>query len=347
MIPLSSVKLPKFWDKGISCGFPAFDELLGNMAGVYGARRGSVMLLSAPPGTGKSRLSILVGNGMAKNNSDFNVGYYMIEQSIGAAAVIGKVTDITLEDNFLVESDRQWEKIKTAVLEYKLGMIILDSFPMIEFEPDEKGKPLDTKAKTDAIKQFAEENEIFVILINHTNRKGERGGRNELLHLVDISYTLRTVVGSEAYDNLKTVEFIAEKNRDGDTISRAFPFSGKWSLDYPMEIASSDGDSGSALDGGKVAEKKKERKNLILQTILDNGGVLTRETIDNNEFNIPGVATSGVLSLLREMVEENILKAKKAKTGKRGMQPIVSWEAINPMPVETEVEDEVEVVEES
>jgi KaiC/GvpD/RAD55 family RecA-like ATPase len=347
MISLSSVKLPKFWNQGFTCGFPAFDELLGNMAGVYGARPGSVLLLSAPPGTGKSRLSLTIGNQMVKNNPDFKAGYFTGEQSVAAAAIMGKTMEIEFDDNFLAARCREWEQIKKDILDNNLNMVILDSFPMISFELDANGKALDTKAKSDAIKNFAEENGVFVILINHANRRGERGGRNELLHLVDIAYTLRRVLDCEAYDNIAAVEFIPEKNRDGSLIGRAFPFNGKWSLDYPMELASSNGDSGNALDGGKITEKKNDRKNLILQMILDNGNILTREEIDNNQFNVPGIATSGVLSLLREMVEENILIAKKAKTGKRGMQPIVSWEAVNPMPVETEVEDEVEVVEES
>lgn len=338
MQALSNVKLPKHWDKGISCGFPAFDELMGNMAGVYGARPGSVMLLSAPPGTGKSRLTLTVGNLMVQNNEDFRVGYFPGEQSVSAAAVMGKTMEIDFNDNFLAVTETSWEAIKTNAIKYKLNVIIIDSFPMIEFEPSESGKPLDTKQKTNSIKTFAEDNGIFVILINHTNRKGERGGRNELLHLVDIAYTLRKVSGNEAYHNLNVVEFISEKNRDGSPISRAFPFNGKWDLSYPMELASSDGDSGgSNLD---LEERKTERKNTLIDMISERGG-LEREEIENNSFSFPGVAASGVFSMLRDLASENrVIVSYFPKKGK-GRRQIKGW-TVNDTLESVESEDSTE-----
>lgn len=335
MRPLSSVKLPKNWNKGISCGFSPFDELLGNMAGVYGARPGSVLLLSAPPGTGKSRLSLTVGNLMVQNNEDFRCGYFPGEQSVAAAAVMGKTMEIEFNENFLAATETSWEAIKAHTLKYKLNVIIIDSFPMIDFEPSESGKPLDTKQKSNAIKTFAEDNGIFVILINHTNRKGERGGRNELLHLVDIAYTLRKVSGNEAYGNLNVVEFISEKNRDGSPISRAFPFNGKWDLSYPMELASSDGDSGgSNLD---LEEKKNERKNLLIDMILEKGK-LEREEIENNSFVFPGVAASGVISMLRDLASEGRVNVTHVPKKGKGRPQIKGW-TVNDAPESDESED--------
>jgi KaiC/GvpD/RAD55 family RecA-like ATPase len=325
MQSLSSIDLPKFWDKGYTCGFPAFDELLGNMASVYGARPGSVLLLSAPPGTGKSRLSLTIGNAMVQENKNFKCGYFSAEQSVAAAAVMGKTMDLEFAEDFLATTQTSWNTIIKETIENKLNMIIIDSFPMIDFPIEEKGKLPDTKSKANTIKQFAETNGVFVLLINHANRQGQRSGRNELLHLVDIAYTLRKSSGNAAYDGMNVVEFIPEKNRDGSLVGRAFPFNGKWDLSCPLELASSDGDMGGTLNDGKVFEKKLARRNSILENIQNLGGTLYREQLDSDEFVIDGLAKSGLMAMLRDLVEEGMLKTKTQNTGSRGKRPIIEW----------------------
>jgi hypothetical protein len=340
MQSLANIKLPKYWDKGISCGYLAFDELLGNMGESYGARPGSVFLLSAPPGTGKSRLSLTVGNAMVQNNKDFRCGYFSAEQSVVAAAVMGKTMGLEFNENFLATSETDWNRIVSDTMDNNLNMIIVDSFPMIHFEPDENGKHLDTKSKANAIKAFAETNGIFVVLINHANRKGERGGRNELLHLVDIAFTLRKVTGNDAYGNLNVVEFHGEKNRDGAIISRAFPFNGSWALDYPMELASSDGDSGGQNANRSLEDRKEERRQNLIQQISEHGGFLSREELDDGTFTMDGIAASGIITMLRDLVEQKILKAHTKSSGKRGRATITKWELLqHPVPKTEEIDE--------
>lgn len=330
MKSLSSVTLPAGWNDAISTGFPAFDELLGNTGGVFGARRGRVILLSAQSGTGKSRLCLFMGKYMTENDSKLRYGHFTGEQSVTALAAMGKSMTIDFNENMLADSDSYWPSIETKVKENNLDVAIIDSFPMLSFPIDlDTGKQLDTKQKVGKIAKLAEEKNVCIILLNHTDKKGNRGGRNELLHLCDVSYTMRAVPDSKFYDGIKVVEFHPEKNREGTPVSRAFPFNGTWDFSSPFELPSSTGNEGGQANAGKVAERKEFQKKNLISNIVENGGILNREMLDSGEFTVSGMATSGIISMLREMVQNNELTVvRDANHTGRGQPTIVSWKLV-------------------
>lgn len=330
MQSLSSVTLPAGWNDAIGTGHPAFDELLGNCGGVFGARRGKVVLLSAQSGTGKTRLCLTLGKYFTENDPLIKYGHFTGEQSVVALAAIGKVMNIDFNCNMLADADNYWPSIEAKVKENNLDVVVIDSFPMLSFPINlETKKALDTKQKIGKIAKLAEEQNISVIILNHTDKKGNRAGRNELLHLCDVSYTLRVVPDGKAYDGIKVVEFHPDKNREGTPVARAFPFNGVWDLSSPFELPESTGNEGGQNNNGKVAERKEWQKANLIANITSNGGILNREMLDNGEFTVSGMATSGIIAMLRDMVQSGELIAIRDSnhTG-RGQPAIVSWKLV-------------------
>lgn len=330
MQSLSSITLPKNWNVAIPTGQPAFDELLGNCGNVYGARPGKLILLSAQSGTGKTRLCLTVGDKMIQNDSEIRVGHFTGEQSVMALAIMGKTMGIDFSENFLADSESYWPSIERKIIENNLKVVVIDSFPMLTFPVDsETKKPLDTKAKVGKLADFAATYDLSFILLNHTDKKGNRGGRNELLHLVDVAYTLKMVPDGKGYDGCKVVEFHCDKNREGVPVSRAFPFNGTWDLDCPFELAKSTGNETGEANAGKVAERKAFQRENLLNNINECGGIVRRDDVENGSFEVSGLAKSGILSMLRNLTEEGVLKAvREASNGSRGQPPISHWEMV-------------------
>jgi archaellum biogenesis ATPase FlaH len=327
MQSLSSVSLPNGWNDAISTGFEAFDELLGNTGGVYGARRGKVILLSAQSGTGKTRLCLTIGKGMTENNPNLIYGHFTGEQNNVALAAMGKSMGIEFNDRMMADDDCYWPSLERKIIEHKLDVIVIDSFPMLSFPMNLETKKIpDTKQKLKQINKFASDNNVNIILLNHTDKKGNRGGRNEILHLCDVSYTLRSVPGGEAYDNIKVVEFHPEKNREGTPVGRAFPFNGVWDLSSPFELPGNNGNEAGQTNNGKVAQRKEWQKANLISNIIELGSTLDREYIDNDEFSVSGMVKSGIISMLRELTQKGELIAIRDENHSgRGQPPIIGW----------------------
>ena len=327
---LSNVSLPKNWNKAIATGFDAFDELLGNCGGINGARAGKLILLSAQSGTGKTRLCITLGNAICQQNDDVRYGHFTAEQSVIALAIMGKTMGIDFNDRMLAESEHYWPTIKQHILKENLKVVVLDSFPMITFPNDqETKKPLDTKQKVKEIADFADENSISIIMLNHTDKKGNRAGRNELMHLVDVAYTMWMINDGKKYDGMKVVEFRTDKNREGVPVNRAFPFNGTWELSIPMELEDSKGNESGVGNNDKIAARKAEQRQNLIDNLKANGGTVLKEDIDSEKFGVTGMIKSSIISLLRELTEEKIVKdvRKKLNNG-RGKPSIVSYSLV-------------------
>jgi hypothetical protein len=336
MQSLSSVVLPKNWNVAIPTGHTAFDELLGNCGGVYGARPGKLILLSAQSGTGKTRLCLTIGKEMTNTDLDVRYGHFTGEQSVVALASMGKFMGIDFSENMLADAESYWPSIERKIIEHNLNVVVIDSFPMLSFPVDsESKKALDTKAKVGKLADFAAKYDISFILLNHTDKKGNRGGRNELLHLVDVAYTMKMVPDGKGYDDCKVVEFHCDKNREGSPVSRAFPFNGTWDLECPFELAKSTGNETGEANAGKVAERKAFQRDCLLNNVNECGGVVHRADVESGAFEVTGMAKSGILSMLRILTEEGVFNAVREPAGGRGQPPISHW-TLN----ETETEEQ-------
>lgn len=319
---LSAIVLPENWNDAISTGCSAFDELFGNCGNVYGARRGKIILLSAQSGTGKTRLSLKIGSLMTKINPEIVYGHYTGEQSVIALAIMANSMGIELNSNMLADTSCYWPEIEMKIIQNNVNVVVIDSFPMLQF-PLNNRVPLDTKAKVGLIASFAAKHNISIILLNHTDKRGNRGGRNELLHLVDVAYTMRSVI--DKYDGIKVVEFHCDKNREGSPVSRAFPFSGEWDLENFFELENGNSNETGADNESKVAKRKLAIRENLLNAIKNLGGVLERACIQDGSFEVENLPTSSLMVLLRNLTEEKILTVTTTNTGNKGTRPIKCW----------------------
>ena len=323
MQPINSIQLPADWDKTIPTGFDSFDELLGNTGGVNGARYGKLTLLSAQSGTGKTRLCIQVLDAMARRNNII-VAHVTSEQSENVVAATAKSMGVDTCDNFLVARENRWEQIEYDCIRNHVKVVVIDSYPMLVFDKVDN-KKLDTKERLEKIAKFAEDYNVQVILLNHTDKAGNRAGRNELMHLVDVAYTMN----KSDYDGIKVIEFHNDKNREGTPVSRAFPFNGIWDLDTPFEIKENEDGKGAAAtgeqNGGKVAQRKKAQREAAIRAMHECNGVIARIDVDNGEFTLDGMIPSAIKALFRTLVEEDIFYASHDKSGKPGKPQINAW----------------------
>jgi hypothetical protein len=319
MKSLSAVNLPSNWNQAISTGFDSFDELLGNSGGINGARYGKLILLSAQSGTGKTRLCLQVLNSMILHDDSLICGHFTGEQSVESLVIMGKTMGLDFHENLKGDNENGWDIIAKEIIKYELKVVVLDSFPMLTFpRHPETNKELDTKQRIKTIADFAAMHQICIILLNHTDKKGNRAGRNELMHLVDVAYTMRKNV----YDDIKVIEFHSDKMREGSPISRAFPFNGVWDLSMPFALEESKGNETGESNEKKLTNRKATQRQAILDAFTDSPTIFQCDIMDGT-FSIDGMFPSSIKNMLKIMMEEGIVIAHREKIpGNRGKHPI-------------------------
>jgi KaiC/GvpD/RAD55 family RecA-like ATPase len=322
MQSLNSVALPDNWNEALSTGFDAFDELMGNCGGINGFRSGKVVLLSAQSGTGKTRLCLTVGAMLIERDNSLVYAHFTGEQSTTALAMTGKSMGITFGDNVLADSESHWDTIEKQIIQNKVKIVVIDSYPMLTFNRHpETNKELDTKQRCKKIADFTAKHGIYMILLNHTDKKGNRAGRNELMHLVDVAYTMH----KDVIDEMKVIKFLCDKNREGTPVSRAFPFAGTWDLNCPVEIDDIDENESGEKNFEKVALRKNSRREIVLTAIGNLGGTLTRNDLESGQFFIDEIPYSTIKTILREFVQEKIMVTESDVSGRPGKPAIKSW----------------------
>jgi len=331
MQKLSQVTLPDDYGAMVSTGIECFDELFGmdEDTGNFGFVAGKVYMVSAPAGTGKTRLFLTVESEIARHNPDFATAHFTGEQPVLELRSMAEKMKIEIPENMFVERETRWTTICRNILEHDVRYVVIDSLPMIinEFPmvPDENGKliKMSVKQKMELISKFATENNVVFVLINHTTKNGNWKGGTDIIHLVDVAITLKQ--NDKDYEGMKCVEFHGGKNRAGATVSRAFPFNGKWDLTCPMEVASSTGTETGEMNHSKVAERKNMQRNMILDAFKSMGGTVYRSQLDTGEFSIAEMVKSGILTMFRSLVDDKTLVAHREHTGGRGQPPISHW----------------------
>jgi len=329
MKQLSSIELPEGYGSMIRTGLEPFDEIFGSDDGQYGFVQGKVYLLSAPMGTGKSRLSLTMESLIADTLENGNTGHFTSEQDELALKAMCSKAKVEIKPKMMVEKEDQWEAIKRKIVEYNLKFVVIDSLPMImdsfkKIKDEESGQFRDMKVKEKMreIAQFTSDHGFVMLLINHCTKAGAWKGGSDIGHLVDAMVSLK--VNTKDYDGVKVVEFRGGKNREGEPINRAFPFNGVWDLTSPYEIESAEIESG-VQNESKVALRKAEQEESLMQTIMARGGMVHREELDAGDVSISGMAKSGVISLLRSFVDKGKLVVQRGETQGRGQPPIIAW----------------------
>lgn len=332
MVPLASVRRPKNYGKTIGTGIEWYDELWGvnSLNNSKGVMLGTVSMISALPGCGKSRLLILTGNLICQNNDGVNVGYFTGEQKLEDLSFMAETMDLELHPNLLVKVEKRWEEIVRLTDEHDLTIVIIDSRPLLQFlqvQDIQTGRYRDMEGieKLEKITELTKKG-VGVILINHCTKNGEWAGKAEVMHMIDTSLTMNT--NTTDYEGVKMVEIRGGKQRNGIPTERAFPFNGKWDLLSPADVASSKGVEGGKQNEKKVAAKKVSQKEEILAAFAENDNVLTREMVEDNVI-CPEMPRTSMKAVLREMTEAGEVKAVRVMNrGIRGTAPIGRWELI-------------------
>ncbi len=328
LVKLNKITQPKNWDRLISTGHSTFDELMGLFGPNTGFRPGSVHCWSAQSGTGKSRLALTVGKRITDLNPDRIYAHFTGETNAAGLERMSKSMGFELNDNLLVSEEMYWPSMAQEIENAKVDVVVVDSWPMVEFPMDmQKKKPMDTKARIKWVRDFAEEKGICFILLNHTDKGGKRAGRNELLHLVDVHYTLKSA-NAKDYEGIRVVELQCDKNREAVPLSRAFPFNGIWDLDTPFELKASTGNDAGQSNTGKVEIRKALHRENLIENIRDCGGYICKDDLENGHFVVDGMVPSGMIALLRVLTEEGVVKPEKGTKVGKGQRPIIGWNLV-------------------
>ena len=214
----------------LKTGITEFDRVMGG-----GIVPDSVTIITAPPGGGKSTISLMVASQLAKNGC--RILYATGEESDTQIKSRADRILERVEENIWILADISMDNVLDAIAEIDADFIILDSvqtFTLAEFLPSRAGNPTQTMECASALVQCAKNKKRprAAMIIGQMNKNDEIAGLRALEHLVD---TVLVMVG-EGADELRSL--IATKNRFGSTGEMGF-FSmteaGLRSIDNPSE----------------------------------------------------------------------------------------------------------------
>lgn len=201
--PITDVK--NSTSKRILTNIGEVDRLFGG-----GFVEDSISIISAPPGTGKSTLTLLIANNVSNNG--YKVLYATGEESEHqvkgrADRLIKKINS----ENLYMVATNSLEDIICSAEELDIDLLIVDSLQTINLSHIEgrQGGNKQTLECSDALTKFAKDKKRprCVLLISQMTKDEEIKGSNELQHLVD------TLIVMKGEDELKTCYTL--KNRFG------------------------------------------------------------------------------------------------------------------------------------
>lgn len=198
----------------IITGIEEFDRVMGG-----GLVPDSLNLLCAPPGCGKSTLSIMVADRMLALG--YNVLYASGEES--ASQIKNRADRLGLQnvDEMYVVDNSSFDFVMSEVQKYDIDFIIVDSintFYINEFLPAKQGNPVQTNAVVNAMKDLCKQQDRprCALVIDQMTKDGQMAGNRFVEHIVDSCLFLE----QEDSEPLRVLR--ASKNRFGDTEEAGF-----------------------------------------------------------------------------------------------------------------------------
>jgi DNA repair protein RadA/Sms len=186
-------------------GIGEFDRVLGE-----GIVPGSAVLLSGPPGIGKSTLLLQVAEKIGKKSPVVYVsGEESEEQIAGRANRLGIVADNLY---FLAQTDL--ELILSELFEMgKLGLVVVDSLQTTTSEnvTGSSGSPSQLKYAAAQLTNFAKAQNVPVVMTGHVTKTFAIGGPKFLEHIVDVVLAFE----GDKFSSLRVLR--SQKNRFGAT----------------------------------------------------------------------------------------------------------------------------------
>jgi len=228
--------------------YPGFSSYIGEFDRVLGGKvvNGSVTLLAAVPGKGKSTLLTQVSGSIAKHIGPalYCSGEENTKQIKSRANRLG----IDEKDLYLYNTENLIE-ILEAVEELKPALLVIDSIQHLR-NPEKEGeegsaKQVESCAKT--LVTLAKTTGIAIFIVGHVTKQDEIAGTRKLQHIVDIILFLE----GDTTTDLRLLR--AEKNRMGPTTEIGvfkMEQEGMIEISNPSDYLisnRSDDDSGSAI----------------------------------------------------------------------------------------------------
>jgi DNA repair protein RadA/Sms len=214
----------------IITGINEFDRVMGG-----GIVPDSISILSAPPGTGKSTLCLMLCDKMLELG--MNVLYASGEES--ETQIKNRASRLRLEhiDELWIANKNCLDDVVETINEQNIQFAVIDSiqtFYLKEFLPSSPGKPVQVKECSNALRDLAKDpvNPKAIMLIGQMNKDDELAGERSLEHLVDTCLQL----DGDSSDSLRTL--FSTKNRFGSVGEMGFfnmEETGLISIDNPSE----------------------------------------------------------------------------------------------------------------
>ena len=183
-------------------GMGEFDRVLGG-----GMVKGSISIVTAPPGTGKSTLILQISQNFAKQGVP--VVYASGEESDTQIKLRANRILSELSDDVYVMPGHNLEDIFASVDEVNAGLLIVDSIQTctVDYIDGKAGGNAQLLECSERIRKKAKSEGLMVILIGQMTKKDELAGSRQLEHLVDAVFEF------EAIEELRMLRGI--KNRFG------------------------------------------------------------------------------------------------------------------------------------
>ncbi len=207
----SSVEIPDSYFNRIYSGLTELDSLYGGLI------PGEVVVLSSPPGSGKTTFCLQWLEAISRT-SNKNVGFISGEQSVEDLALACKRLNT---DHPFISNNTVLEEFLPKCKGF--SVVVVDSIQTITSNDDKIKKSKLAVHVVSSIINFAKENGIIFILISQATKSGSGAGSNEIYH--DVDAVVEIYKGSEEFFEQCGIRVISfKKNRCGNTGDLAVSF---------------------------------------------------------------------------------------------------------------------------
>lgn len=230
-----------------------------------GIVRDSVMIITSPPGGGKSTLTLTIANDIATQG--MKVVYATGEESESQIrSRADRILD-SINENVWIISDTNMNSVIDAVNTIEPDFLVIDSiqtFALEELLPARAGNPAQTMECAAEVVRIAKSGKkpCASIIIGQMNKNDEIAGLRSLEHLVDAVF----VMEGDSENELRSIT--ATKNRFGSTGEMGF-FSmtekGLVSIDNPSEFFVTQRDPKDAVSGSAITVIREGSRHIIAE----------------------------------------------------------------------------------
>lgn len=198
IIRARDIKVPEHMKVRLSTGLDWFDQALGSPE-KPGFIAGSVILVSAAPGGGKSTL-LRQMCGLSKTNFLYNVGEEGFEQ------VKLALDERKFGDDFDLANYTDVDELIVSLKEGAYKGAVIDSVQNLYSRTDHRGQEVKQGAGsnrqlclvTEKLYAFAKESLVTLFLVCHSTKSGDFKGPQQLEHTIDVS--MKISVSQETVD---------------------------------------------------------------------------------------------------------------------------------------------------